>query len=65
MSKDLNILSTNCRGLGPPPTYVSSKEPWLTQKTRFAILFIGQKASATRIVAGAVQDFDIDVVVSS
>lgn len=63
--KDSTIVSTRGRGLGPSPTYVSSKEPRLTPTTRLAVLVNGQTASASEIIAGAVQDLDIGVVVGS
>lgn len=63
--KDSTIVSTKGRGLGPGPTYQSSKNPLLPQDIPLAVLVNGQTASASEIVAGAVQDLDYGIIVGS
>lgn len=59
------IVSTKGRTLGPAPVYKSTREPVIRPDTPLAILVNGQTASASEIVAGAVQDLDLGVVVGS
>lgn len=59
------IVSTKGRTLGPAPVYKSTREPMIRPGTPLAILVNGQTASASEIVAGAVQDLDLGVIVGS
>lgn len=63
--RDSVIVSTKGRGLGPNPTYVSSKDPVVPSDLPLAVLVNGQTASASEIVAGAIQDLDHGVIVGS
>lgn len=63
--RDSVIVSTRGRGMGAGPAYRSSREPDLPARTRLAVLVDGQTASASEIVAGAVQDLDVGIVVGS
>lgn len=63
--KDSTIVSTKGRGIGPGPTYQSSREPILPADVPLAVLVNGQTASASEIVAGAVQDLDYGIIVGS
>lgn len=63
--KGEKIVSTKGRRLGPAPVYTSTRDPIVGSGTRLAILVNGQTASASEIVAGAVQDLDLGVIVGS
>jgi C-terminal processing protease CtpA/Prc len=57
-----NIVSAKGRGF-PETLYRSKTEPVLNPNTRLAVLVNEQTASAAEIVAGAIQDLDVGVVV--
>ena len=65
LPKDSTIVSTKGRGLGPAPLYRSSRDPLLPPNVRIAVLVDGQTASASEIVAGALQDLDYGVIIGS
>jgi carboxyl-terminal processing protease len=57
-----DIVSAKGRGF-PETLYRSKTEPILNPSTRLAVLVNEQTASAAEIVAGAIQDLDVGVVV--
>ena len=57
-----DIVSAKGRGF-PETLYRSKTEPILNPNTRLAVLVNEQTASAAEIVAGAIQDLDVGVVV--
>lgn len=57
------IVSTRGRGIGA--SYKSSREPTMHVTTRLAILVNEDTASASEVVAGAVQDLDAGIIVGS
>jgi carboxyl-terminal processing protease len=56
-----DIVSARSRG-GPEITYRSVSEPLLPKNTKLVVLVNGGSASASEIVAGAVQDLDAGVI---
>eukprot|EP00186_Timspurckia_oligopyrenoides_P001896 CAMPEP_0182447856 /NCGR_PEP_ID=MMETSP1172-20130603/20956_1 /TAXON_ID=708627 /ORGANISM="Timspurckia oligopyrenoides, Strain CCMP3278" /LENGTH=676 /DNA_ID=CAMNT_0024644471 /DNA_START=119 /DNA_END=2149 /DNA_ORIENTATION=- len=58
------IVATKGRALGTD-IYMSDLEPVLPRGTKLAVLVNGQSASASEIVAGAIQDLDAGVIVGS
>ena len=56
-----DIVSARSRG-GPEITYRSVSEPLLPKDTKLVVLVNGGSASASEIVAGAVQDLDAGVI---
>lgn len=65
LPKGSTIVSTKGRGLGPAPIYVSSKDPTRSPDMPLAVLVNGQTASASEIVAGALQDLDYGVIIGA
>lgn len=65
LPKDSVVVSTKGRGLGLGPVYISSQDPALPSNVPIAVLVDGQTASASEIVAGALQDLDYGVIVGS
>ena len=63
--KDSTIVSTKGRGMGPGPVYKASQDPLLPTNIPLAVLVNGQTASASEIVAGAIQDLDYGIIVGS
>lgn len=59
------VVSTKGRGEGPGPIYLSDREPLVGSGTRVAVLVNGQSASASEVVAGAVQDLDAGIIVGT
>jgi len=59
------IVSTKGRDMEVMESYYSSRNPILPGSVRLAVLVNGQTASAAEIVAGAVQDLDLGVIVGS
>jgi carboxyl-terminal processing protease len=59
------IVSTKGRDMGPGPIYMSNRDPILPQDIPIAVLVNGQTASASEIVAGAVQDLDRGIIIGT
>ena len=62
--KGSDIVSAKGRGF-PGVLYRSRVDPLLDDRTKLAVLVNGQTASAAEIVAGAIQDLDVGVIVGS
>lgn len=65
LPQESTIVSTKGRGIGLGPVYKSSVDPILPSDIPLAVLVNGQTASASEIVAGAVQDLDQGIIVGS
>ncbi|KAJ8907034.1 hypothetical protein NDN08_003517 [Rhodosorus marinus] len=63
--KDSLIVTTKGREVSDTETYTSSRQPALPENVKLAILVNGQTASAAEIVAGAVQDLDVGLVIGT
>lgn len=59
------VVSTKGRGTGPGPIYLSNSDPIVSGDLPIAVLVNGQTASASEVVAGAVQDLDRGIIVGS
>jgi carboxyl-terminal processing protease len=62
--KGSDIVSAKGRGF-PGVLYRSRVDPLLDDRTKLAVLVNGQTASAAEIVAGAIQDLDVGVIVGA
>ena len=64
LPKDSDIVSAKGRGF-PGLLYRSRVDPILDSQTKLAVLVNGNTASAAEIVSGAIQDFDVGIIVGS